>query len=469
MTRRRKLMERASNIALLAVGAVVVWSIFSPDPVPQTPPPVEQAASEPPPQDQAEADPPQDMPDQPLAIALPPPPPPAVQAPAIQTPTVQPETPPPASQPVSAPPPQAAPQPPAPQPVVQPAPQPPTRTITALQPSTPAPVPEIPVTALRATPEPVAPAPVTVAALTPSPVAEPPPPVAIAALQPSPEPVETPPLEFPEPITVEPIQPLEVMPVEVEPVEVMPDPVSDPVEVANPSQESESEPSRQEAPPPPPQQSAAPPPPAPTPVPEPVPAPEPVATEVVQVAVNTPEGAQTERQGRALLRLMEMDAGPDLRIAWPAAAGERERLYRVLSACYGMKSVLMDGQGGIFLAEGPAGQSTAPDVARYSGFVRAAEGAIPALERTALRPIYRHHGLSERAAQIVRLFPRRADALVLGGLAQLLDGGLAKGSQVEALYTLTAQGLAIVEIRQNGRPVDGRVVIAPVLNCGGLV
>lgn len=470
-TRGRLFMERASNTALLAVGAVLVWSIFSPDPVPLTPepPPEEQVEA---PQTEAEEEM-QDVQEQALAIALPPPPHAPAQA-------VQPATAPPNPQPAPQPDPQmapqmateaiqevvrevAAPQPaptPAPAPVVTPTP--PVRTIAALQPSEPVQPAPRPVLALQPTPAPVEPPPpVTIEALsvTPDPVVETPEPIVVAALTPSP--VEPPP-EYADPITVEPLTIEPIQPVEIPPLEVPADPVSDPVEVADPDQESESEPTRQDAPPPPPQQSEA-----PVDVPPTTPAAPPI--EEVQVAVNTPEGAQTERQGRALLRLMEMDAGPDLRIAWPAAAGDRERLYRVLSSCYGMQSVLMNGQGGIFLAEGPAGQATAPDVARYSGFVRAAEGAIPALERTALRPIYRHHGLSDRAAQIVRLFPRRADALLLGGLSQLLEGGLSKGNQVEALYTLTNQGLAIVDIRQNGRPVDGRVVIAPIHSCGGLV
>jgi len=198
---------------------------------------------------------------------------------------------------------------------------------------------------------------------------------------------------------------------------------------------------------------------------EPAPSPEPAPQREVQVAANAPESQATEREGRALLRLMETGSGPSVRIAWPSSASARERLYSVLTQCFGMETVMMNAQGGLFFESGASGQPVMADTGRYSGFVRAAEGDIPSLENVALGRIMSRHGLTRASAQVVRLFPRRADALLLGGLSQLIDGGLAGGARVDARYEWTSRGLSIVDIRQNGQPVEGRVTVAPIESC----
>lgn len=186
----------------------------------------------------------------------------------------------------------------------------------------------------------------------------------------------------------------------------------------------------------------------------------------VTVAESAPDFAQTLRRGRALLRLLEQDSGPDLRIAWPADAPTRERLYAVLKDCFGMESVLMTDDGRLYRAAGPAGVAQAPDVARYSGFVRAVEGVMPDRERGDLYPIYRRHGLGPGQVQAVRIFPRRADAMLLGGLSALLGDGLPDGQRIEARYALDRSGVTVTDLRRDGTPVTGTVRLQPRGGCG---
>lgn len=197
--------------------------------------------------------------------------------------------------------------------------------------------------------------------------------------------------------------------------------------------------------------------------PEPVPSepvsPDPIAAPPEPVPTITPD-AVAERDGRAILRLLEHGDGPTLRIAWPAAPAGREALYRLLTRCYGMRSLLM-GPGGALFAE-----TTAPDLTRYSGFLRAAEGAGTAAETAALRPIRALHGAAAQSARTVRAFPRRTDAVLLGGLSQLIGGGLS-GNAIDARYAFEGDTVFLTDIRRDGQKVPGRVSLAAAARCGG--
>ncbi len=245
-----------------------------------------------------------------------------------------------------------------------------------------------------------------------------------------------------------PVEPLKPRPRETAPTTAAPQPATLlPVEPIVPQPPE----TRQEDPPP--TETAAPPAP-PDPQPE---------TEIV-VSETAPDSAQTLRQGRALLRLLEQDAGPDLRIAWPADGSRREALYAALTACFGMESVLMDGTGRLYRTAAPAGVSQPPDMARHSGFVRAVEGEMPRSERQELDTIYRHHRLSPGSVRPVRLFPRHADAMLLGGLSDLL-GGLRGGQRIEARYTMGSGEVAVTDIRRDGTAIPGSVRLRPRRNC----
>ena len=280
--------------------------------------------------------------------------------------------------------------------------------------------------------------------------------VPVAILLPAPPAVSTP--AAPPVNTAKPAQPVQSEPIPVEPLKPRPRETAPTAALPRPATLRPVEPivpqppeTRQEDPPPPkPQETIAP------------PAPQ-SETEIV-VSETAPDSAQTLRQGRALLRLLEQDAGPDLRIAWPADGSRREALYAALTACFGMESVLMDGTGRLYRAAAPAGESQPPDMARHSGFVRAVEGEMPRSERQELDPIYRHHRLSPGSARPVRLFPRHADAMLLGGLSDLL-GGLRGGQRIEARYTMVRGEVAVTDIRRDGTVIPGSVRLRPRQNC----
>lgn len=193
---------------------------------------------------------------------------------------------------------------------------------------------------------------------------------------------------------------------------------------------------------------------------------------VAQVVAAEPEAAGTivaqarnqamfEADGRVLLRLLEHDSGPSIRIAWPEDGGQRERLYSVLSACHGMKSAWISHDGRVAGDADLLGRDGLVNTDSYSGFVREASGILPRNEIARLRAIARP---SSRAA-VGRLFPRRVDAILLGGLRRIVGPGYARVRVIVARYRLSGRDLVLEDIRIDGRRHDGRLVVAPTHRC----
>lgn len=152
----------------------------------------------------------------------------------------------------------------------------------------------------------------------------------------------------------------------------------------------------------------------------------------------TPESI---REGRTLLRLLERGDGPDIEIAWPAAPRERDLLYRLLRDCFGMRTVVVSADGGIFGAGGFDGD-------RYSGFARQPTGGMSAAERRRVAEIRARDGVE--SGRVMRLFPRQVDAIVLGALHRIAGDGFANGIRIRARYRLAGDGVRIADINVDG-------------------
>lgn len=357
---------------------------------------------------------PRDLPAPPVETAAPP-----VPAEAPATPKV-------ALAPVTLPPPPAPPPPPA------------------------APTAEVPMPAEATVPagpslraEPVPPPPVSVAPLRPTghpPVPHPPaPPSAVTPLQPGPEAPSAP---------AAPVEETRREPVTIDPMKVAPPPAAE--------------------------AKAVPPDPAPTKPAPTKPAPAPAMAELASAApasaapapsapaagmpvVGVEDAAPAVATGRPLLRLLEHGEGPNVDIAWPGAAAEREALFRTFERCYGMLVALIAGDGSLFsdLSE------TAPwaiNLDRYSGFVRRSGGLATPGEGDWARRIVRRHPQSA-GASIVRVFPRAMDALLVGGLRQLVGPGYRDTRTIRAEYRRDGSAVFIERIHADGAPVAGRIAL----------
>jgi hypothetical protein len=163
-----------------------------------------------------------------------------------------------------------------------------------------------------------------------------------------------------------------------------------------------------------------------------------------------------EAEGRVLLRILEHGSGPEIEIAWPVSAIQRRALYRLFEACYGMEIAMIDSAGRLFGRSGKSGQAWQPNMDRYSGFVRQPAGRLTRDEKARLAHIRALHG-GLRNANHVRLFPRRLDALLLGGLKALVGEGYSRANAIRAHYRRDGDIVLVESIRLDGQPILGRI------------
>ncbi len=165
-------------------------------------------------------------------------------------------------------------------------------------------------------------------------------------------------------------------------------------------------------------------------------------------------------QGRVLLRMLEHGAGPSIEIAWPDSERERDRLFAHLRSCFGMRLAAMDSQDRLYVADGARGVPWELNLDRYSGFIRQPAGLLAAAERRALADIQSHHARLHGAV-LVRLFPRQVDALLLGGLQQIIGEGYRDSSTIHARYRMEGSGVLIERIEVDRRALPGRIDLSP--------
>ncbi len=167
-------------------------------------------------------------------------------------------------------------------------------------------------------------------------------------------------------------------------------------------------------------------------------------------------GTTVEAEGRVLLRILEHGSGPEIEIAWPVSGIQRRALYRLFEACYGMEIAMLDSSGRLFGRTGKSGQAWRPNMDRYSGFVRQPAGRLTRDEKNSLAHIRALHG-GLRGASNVRLFPRRLDAMLLGGLKTLVGEGYEGAAAIRAHYRRDGNIVLVESIRLDGRPILGRI------------
>lgn len=169
-------------------------------------------------------------------------------------------------------------------------------------------------------------------------------------------------------------------------------------------------------------------------------------------------------EGRVLLRMFEQGAGPSIEIRWPSQSGQRDKLYDVFVQCLGMRVGILDDQGHLYLGEGTPNQPLALNTDKYSGFVRRPEGAIAADEQREITRIRAYH-TSAAAAPPARMFPRRVDAFLIGGLRQAVGDQYLKMKSIRAAYRLNGGQVVIESIVADGKPVDGAIDLSTVASC----
>jgi hypothetical protein len=185
------------------------------------------------------------------------------------------------------------------------------------------------------------------------------------------------------------------------------------------------------------------------------------ASQKPRASVTRP-GPKAAATGRVLLRVLEHGEGPAIEIAWPAASRERAILADRLRRCYGMLLALMAPSGALYSSRSARGQPWTPNLDLYSGFVRRTAGNLPAAERRLVNNIRRRHGPK---GATVHVFPRRVDALLLGGLQALIGPRYKSSTSIRAHYDLNRNALIVRNLSVDGRAISGGVDLSAAEHC----
>jgi len=157
------------------------------------------------------------------------------------------------------------------------------------------------------------------------------------------------------------------------------------------------------------------------------------------------------RDGRALLRILEHGAGPEIEMAWPASVKDRELLFVDFRDCYGMRIAALTSSEGLYTLDDGLRRPWTLDLDTYSGFVRRPEGQVTEIERAMLR--YAEHDAN--VEQLVRIFPRQVDAALLGGLKLVTGSAYADARSIQATYKISVGGVSVTGVQIDGRAAGG--------------
>ena len=176
--------------------------------------------------------------------------------------------------------------------------------------------------------------------------------------------------------------------------------------------------------------------------------------------------ATTIAEGRALLRILEHGKGPSIEIAWPRSKSQRLRLFSLLTQCYGLQAGVVAADEAAYVLNPGNGKVSPLDLDRTSGFVRVVSGAPVPNEAAAFRRL-RRSVANPSAATPVRTFPRRFDALLLGGLQVIAGNAYANGTAIRATYKIEDKRLLVSGISIDGSRRAGAIDLTPSGRCVG--
>ena len=170
--------------------------------------------------------------------------------------------------------------------------------------------------------------------------------------------------------------------------------------------------------------------------------------------------------GRVLLRKLEHGSAPSIRFGWPEKASNRDRLFQLLTGCYGMKVALMDTHNKLFRAEDNPGVAWQLNMDAYSGFIRLVDGVSTDQELSIINQVRERHRLL-MLSQPIRMFPRNFDGALLGELSNYFNSKNKTIKTITGDYKQNGNSVYIENIHVNGHPLNHIISLAPYSTCRG--
>ena len=159
-------------------------------------------------------------------------------------------------------------------------------------------------------------------------------------------------------------------------------------------------------------------------------------------------------KGMAILRETEQGMPLNFEIFWPQNRGQSEKLYNLLSSCYGMQSALLDDQGNLYFPAKKKGRLPSG----FSPLLHQVKQAAAFHEAQKLNALRERHSLKETAVSL-RVHRRTTHAALLSGLERLSNKPLSEFHSISARYVISGGELAVSDIKFNNVSTSGSIVL----------
>ncbi len=165
-------------------------------------------------------------------------------------------------------------------------------------------------------------------------------------------------------------------------------------------------------------------------------------------------------KGMDILRETEQGKPLNFEIFWPQDHGQSEKLYNLLSSCYGMQSALLDDQGNLYFPAKKKGRLPSG----FSPLLHQVKQAAASREAQRLNALRERHSLNETAISL-RVHRRTTHAALLSGLERLSRKPLSEYNSISARYEISGGELAISDIKFNNVSTSGSIALGES-SCG---
>ena len=159
-------------------------------------------------------------------------------------------------------------------------------------------------------------------------------------------------------------------------------------------------------------------------------------------------------KGMAILRETEQGKPLNFEIFWPQNHGQSEKLYNLLSSCYGMESALLDDQGNLYFPAKKKGRLPSG----FSPLLHQVKQAAAFREAQKLNALRERHSLNETAVSL-RVHRRTTHAALLSGLERLSSKPLSEFNSISARYEISGGELTISDIKFNNVSTSGSIAL----------
>ena len=159
-------------------------------------------------------------------------------------------------------------------------------------------------------------------------------------------------------------------------------------------------------------------------------------------------------KGMAILRETEQGKPLNFEIFWPQNHGQSEKLYNLLSSCYGMESALLDDQGNLYFPAKKKGRLPSG----FSPLLHQVKQAAAFREAQKLNALRERHSLNETAVSL-RVHRRTTHAALLSGLERLSGKPLSEFNSISARYEISGGELMISDIKFNSVSTSGSIAL----------